>query len=175
MEAAQCWHESRRSLSVLPASFARWKTYPPWEQRARMQHLPRRRQGRAGAPVPPALGRVFRLARAGRGMNVSHVRRLLSPVIAIVPRCGQASHPAQSKIRPRLLCRLQAPARGQPPSASTSAPSGTKRGAPAPCLRGGRASVRSRRHWLPVLPARRRTALCPWGGSMFVGSPDAGG
>lgn len=105
---------------------------PSWEQRARMQHLPRRWQGRARTPVPPAPGRVFRLARAGRGMNVSHVRRLLSPVIAIVPRCGQASHPAQSKTSPRLLCRLQAPARGQPPSANTSAPSGTKRSAPAP-------------------------------------------
>ena len=105
-----------------------------------MQHLPRRWQGRAGAPVPPAPGRVFRLARAGRGMNVSHVRRLLSPVIAIVPRCGQASHPEQSKTSPRLLCRLQAPARGQPPSANTSAPSGTKRGAPAPLL-AGRARV----------------------------------
>ena len=82
---------------------------PSWEQRARMQHLPRRWQGRAGAPVPPAPGRVFRLARGGRGMNVSHVRRLLSPVIAIVPRCGQASHPEQSKTRPPASMQAASP------------------------------------------------------------------
>ena len=74
-----------------------------------MQHLPRRWQGRARTPVPPAPGRVFRLARAGRGMNVSHVRRLLSPVIAIVPRCGQASHPEQSKTSPPASMQAASP------------------------------------------------------------------
>ena len=66
-------------------------------------------------PFRPPPGRAFRLAWAGRRMNVSHARRLLSPVTAIVPKttgASQAPHPAQSKTTFRLLCRRQAPARG---------------------------------------------------------------
>ena len=66
--------------------------------------------------------------------------------------------------RPRPKRRLPVPQNaaggrplrvGLPPSVHTTAPSEPKRSTPAPCSWGGCASTRSRRHWLPALPARR--------------------
>ena len=47
------------------------------------------------------VGRAFRLARAGCGMDVSHVRRLLSSVTAIVPRItGAVKARVARKVKP---------------------------------------------------------------------------
>ena len=91
------------------------------------------------------------LARVGRGMNVPHARRLRSPVAAIMPRNRRR---ARANPIPKTPSGGKPLRVGLPPSPRTAAPSGDKRSISAPCSWGRYASIQSRRHRLPALPAR---------------------